>query len=170
MHTISPGPHARVCSPLHCTVRARGMWPTGTWSGSSCTRSSWYLTNLDPRVCMCTRPVDLSSLHRCDMQRFTGMNWFPVTSWNISEPHISHTYVTTVTIGFTSVTRVTMPFTDTKWPISNKDRNCRNSKSILTSQKLNAIKRSTPTLRFNFPHFLRRFPPVRYDGHLESPD
>jgi hypothetical protein len=28
----------------------RGMWPTGTCSGSSCTFISWYFTNLEPRV------------------------------------------------------------------------------------------------------------------------
>ena len=38
--------------PLHCTVIALGMWPTGTWSGNSCNLNSWNLINLDPLVCI----------------------------------------------------------------------------------------------------------------------
>jgi hypothetical protein len=42
-------------------VMERGMWPTGTWSGSSCTRISWYFMNRDPRVWMCSCPAELLS-------------------------------------------------------------------------------------------------------------
>ena len=70
---------------LHWMVMDRGIWPTGTWSGNSCSRSSWYLMNRDPLVCISMRPLVLLSTQRSDEQICSGINWGPVI-WNRSGP------------------------------------------------------------------------------------
>ena len=42
----------RVSEPRICTLMQRGTWPTGTWSGNSCSLADWNLQNLVPRVCV----------------------------------------------------------------------------------------------------------------------
>ena len=109
--TTSPALTRRVASPLATTVIVRGMWPTGTSSGSSWILSSWYFTNLHVRVCICTRPrvwgagcvwggglepatphaecdcTDSAAVrtwfisHCGDMQRGNGMKVRPTISW-----------------------------------------------------------------------------------------
>ena len=89
MLVMSPGMHSRVTSPRAMTVMERGMWPTGTCSGSSCTRSSWYLVNLLPRVCIMMRPVTPLVVHCWLWHLVSGRNVFWGTSWYSSLPHSS---------------------------------------------------------------------------------
>ena len=57
--TESPGLIVLVISPRSWTVIERGVDPGGTSKGSSCSLTSWYLTNLEPRVCRCSTPPPL---------------------------------------------------------------------------------------------------------------
>ncbi len=75
--TISPGLHNRVRSPRQWTVIDRGICPTGTWSGSSWMRISWYLMKRDPLVCIWSCPVVLLSWQRWEGHFWRGINWFP---------------------------------------------------------------------------------------------
>src|SRR3989338_9424075 len=99
----SPGAHVRHRSPRRCTVAVQGMCPTGTSSARSCSRTCWYLTNLDPRDCMWSVPPEL--LHCSLGHRSSGRKCDVVTSWKISHPHLSHEYLATATSGVMSVLR-----------------------------------------------------------------
>jgi len=92
--TMSPGDALRHISPRAMHVMLRGMLPMGTCSGSSWTRTSWNLTNLEPRVCMCSCPA-LPLVWHVPGHSVSGMNsrpliWYRAAQQPAVQQHTHH--------------------------------------------------------------------------------
>lgn len=134
-------------------------------------RSSWNLTNLEPLVCRYSRPPDLLVTHSWLGHMMRGMkegdwiwgtvklkwgtadkvsqglndfiNGANLTGWYVSAPHWSHVYVATAIIGLTSVARVTIPRTVTRFPILS----ARTSRTTLGLVVVGGLKYSSLWMR-----------------------